>query len=171
MRDAPDAAAFKALALDTTNTALGLTCNAVVSISPSLAYHLFSANSDDPAKLGITLAHSMNTADRYLAQLGQAPGAIAATTPLAITPVLTPFYEACALLWLASQPAYSFGVPLEILHVGAPAAWAKRVGTANILSATPGSGPGLSASPQPRPPRTSRRYVASSATPSFGNGM
>jgi hypothetical protein len=70
MRDAPDAAAFKALEADTATTALGLTCNAVVSISPSLAYHLFSANSDNPAELGVTLARVMNTADRYLAQLG-----------------------------------------------------------------------------------------------------
>jgi hypothetical protein len=147
MRDAPDATSFKALAADTATTALGLTCNAVGSLSPSLAYHLFSANSDDPAKLGITLARAMNTADRYLAQLGQAPGSII-TGPLAITPVLTPFYQACALLWLASQPAFSFGIPLKILHVGAPVAWSKRVQAANILPATPGSGPGLSATTQ-----------------------
>jgi hypothetical protein len=147
MRDAPDAAAFTALQADTTDTALGLTCNAVVSISPSLAYHLFSANSDDPAELGVTLARAMNTADHYLAQLGQAPGSIA-TGPPAITPVSTPFYEACALLWLASQPDFSSGTPLEILHVGTPVAWAKRVGIAHILSATPSSGPGLSATTQ-----------------------
>jgi hypothetical protein len=93
---------------------------------PSLAYHLFSANSDDPAELGITLARAMNIADRYLAQLGQAPSSIA-TGPLTITPVLTPFYEACALLWLTSQPAFSFGIPLEILHAGSPVAWSKPV--------------------------------------------
>jgi hypothetical protein len=145
--DAPDAASFKALAADTATTALGLTCNAVVSLSPSLSYHLFSANSDDPTELGVTLARAMNTADRYLAQLGQAPGSIA-NGPLAITPVSTPFYEACALLWLASQPTFSFGIPLEILHVGAPVAWAKLVRAANILPVIPGLGPGLSATTQ-----------------------
>jgi hypothetical protein len=62
--------------------------------------------------------------------------------------VLTPFYEACALLWLASQPAFSFGILLEILHVCAPVTWAKCVGAANILSATSGSGPGLSTTTQ-----------------------
>jgi hypothetical protein len=36
MRNAPDAAAFKALLVDTDATALGLTCNAIISISPSL---------------------------------------------------------------------------------------------------------------------------------------
>jgi hypothetical protein len=121
MRDAPGAASFKALVADTATTLLGLTCNVVVSLLPSLVYHLFSENFNNPTKLGITLAHAMNTADRYLAQLGQAPRSIA-TGPLAITPVLTPFYEACALLWLASQPAFSFGILLEILHVGAPVA-------------------------------------------------
>jgi hypothetical protein len=145
--DAPDAASFKALAADTATTALGLTCNAVVSLSPSLSYHLFSANSDDPTELGVTLARAMNTADRYLAQLGQAPGSIA-NGPLAITPVSTPFYEACALLWLASQPTFSSGIPLEILHVGAPVAWAKLVRAANILPVIPGLGPGLSATTQ-----------------------
>jgi hypothetical protein len=147
MQDAPNTAAFIALEADTATTALGLTCNAVVSISPSLAYHLFSANSDNPAKLGVTLARVMNTADRYLAQLGQAPGSIA-TGPLAITPMSTPFYEACARLWLGSQPNVSFGILLEVLHLGTPVAWAKHVGTANILLATPGSGPGLSTTTQ-----------------------
>jgi hypothetical protein len=147
MRDAPDAAAFKALTPDTDAAALGLTCNAVVALSPSLAYHLFSENSDDPAVLGATLARAMNTADRYLAQLGQAPGAVA-TGPPTVTPVSTPFYEACALLWLASQPNFAATVPIEILHVGAPAAWAKRVSAATILSATPGSGPNLTAASQ-----------------------
>jgi hypothetical protein len=121
MRDAPDAAAFKALTADTDATALGLACNAVVALSPSLSYHLFSANSDDPAELGATLARAMNTADRYLDQLGQAPGAVV-TGPPTTTPVSTPFYEACALLWLASQPNFAASVPLEILHVGPPVA-------------------------------------------------
>jgi hypothetical protein len=45
-------------------------------------------------------------------------------------------------------PLPSFGIPLEILHVGAPVPWSKRVRAARILSATPGSGPGLSATTQ-----------------------
>jgi hypothetical protein len=97
MRDAPDAAAFRAIAADTDATALNLNTNAVVALSPSLAYHLFSANSDGPGELGATLARAMNTADRYLATLGQPPGAVA-TGPPAITPVSNPYYEACALL-------------------------------------------------------------------------
>jgi hypothetical protein len=147
MRDASDPAAFRALTADTDATALGLTTNAVVSLSPSLAYHLFSANSDDPGELGVTLARAMNTADRYLATLGQPPGAIA-TGPPAITPVSTPFYEACAMLWLACQPSFPAGVTLEILPVGLPLAWSKKVGAAHILSATASSGPGLAGTTQ-----------------------
>jgi hypothetical protein len=126
MRDVPDAAAFKALTTNTDVTALGLAYNAIVLLLPSLAYHLFSAKSDNPAELGATLAHAMNTADRYLAQLGQA----------------------CPLHWLASQPNFAATVPLGILHIGMPADWAKRVSTANILSATPGSGPSLAITSQ-----------------------
>jgi hypothetical protein len=147
MPDAPKAAAFKALVADTDATTLGLTCNAVVSLSPSLTYHLFSANSDNPAKLGVTLAHAMNTTNRYLDQLGQTPSAVA-TGPPTIMPVSTPFYEAWALLWLASQLNFAASVALKILHVGLPVAWSKRVGAANILSATPSSGPSLSAASQ-----------------------
>jgi hypothetical protein len=121
MGDAPNAASFTALAADTGVTALGLTCNAMVALAPGLLYHLFSANSDNPAELGTTLARAMNTTDRYLSQRGQAPGAITTGNPTA-TPVLTRFHEACALLWLASQPNFSFGVSIEILHVGAPGA-------------------------------------------------
>jgi hypothetical protein len=58
--------------------------------------------------------------------------------------VSTPFYEACALLWLASQPNFDHGVAIEILHVGSPVAWSNRLRAANILSTTPGPGPGLS---------------------------
>jgi hypothetical protein len=86
LRDAPDAAAFQALAADDDATALGLSCNAIMSLSPSLAYHLFGANSDSPAELGVILARAMNTADRYLSQLGQAPGTIG-TGPPPLTPV------------------------------------------------------------------------------------
>jgi hypothetical protein len=49
--DVPDTAAFTALPVDTDVTAVGLTCNAIVSLAPGLAYHLFGANSDDPAEL------------------------------------------------------------------------------------------------------------------------
>jgi hypothetical protein len=87
MCDALDAEVFKVLLSDTNATALGLsTCNAVVSHSPSLAYHIFSANSNDPAKLGVTLAFAMNTAHHSLNQLGQAPGAVV-TGPPTIMPV------------------------------------------------------------------------------------
>jgi hypothetical protein len=144
LRDAPDAAAFTALAANTDVTALGLTCNAMVALTPGLAYHLFSANSDDPAKLGTTLARAMSTADHYLSQRGQAPGAIATGNP-SVTPVSTPFYEACALLWLASQPNFGHGVAIKILHVSAPVAWSKRLGATRILSAIPGPGPGRGA--------------------------
>jgi hypothetical protein len=147
LRDAPDAAAFTALVADTEDDALGLSCNAMVSLSPSLAYHLFSANSDSPAELGVTLARAMNTADRYLAQRGQAPGTIA-TGPPAVTPVSTPYYEACALLWLASQPNFTATTAIEIFHVGPPVAWSQRVGATNILSPIPGSGPGLGTTDQ-----------------------
>jgi hypothetical protein len=68
MCDAPDVAAFKALVADTDASALGLNCNVVVSLSPSLVYHLFSANkddpfsaNDDPAELGTTIVWTMNT--------------------------------------------------------------------------------------------------------------
>jgi hypothetical protein len=142
LRDAPKAAALTALAADTDVTALGLTCNAMVALTPGLAYHLFSANSDDPTKLGTTLARAMNTADHYLSQQGQAPGAIATGNP-SVTPVSTPFYEACALLWLASQPNFGHGVAIKILLAGAPVAWSKRLGAAHILSAIPGPGPEL----------------------------
>jgi hypothetical protein len=53
-------------------------------------------------------------------------------------------YEACALLWLASQPNFGHGLAIEILHIGAPFAWSKRLGPSHILSATPGPGPRLS---------------------------
>jgi hypothetical protein len=82
LHDAPDAAAFTALQADIDVTAAGLSCNAIVSLAPGLAYHLFGANSDDPAKLGTTLACAMNMADQYLSQRGQAPGAIAPGNPL-----------------------------------------------------------------------------------------
>jgi hypothetical protein len=115
---------FKALIADTNAMAIGLDCNnTIVSLSLSLAYHLISANSDDPAKLGATLACAMNTADRYLTQLGQAPGMIATGQPT-VTPVSTPFYKACALLWLASQQTFAAGISVKILHVGPPVAWA-----------------------------------------------
>jgi hypothetical protein len=90
-------ASFKALVADTDTAVLGLTCNIMVSLSPHLAYHLFSTNSDNPSELGTTLACVMNSGDCYFSQLAQAPGTVA-TGPPAITPVLTPFYEACALL-------------------------------------------------------------------------
>jgi hypothetical protein len=147
LRDAPDAAAFRSLPADTAADALGLTTNAVVALSPSLAYHLFGANSDDPGELGTTLARAMNTADHYLATLGQPPGAIA-TGPPAVTPVSTPFYEACALLWLACQPNFQGSVTVEILPVGLPLAWSKTVGAAHIMAATPSSGPGLAGTTQ-----------------------
>jgi hypothetical protein len=67
MHYAPNAESIK------TATVLGLTCNAVVSILPSPVYHFFL--------LSITLACSMNTVDRYLAQLGQALGSVA-TAPV-----------------------------------------------------------------------------------------
>jgi hypothetical protein len=93
---------FTALAADTDITAFGLNCNAMVALAPGLAYHLFSTNLSKPAKLGIILAHAMNTADQqYLSQRGQAPGATTTSNPT-ITPVSTPFYKACAPL--ASQP-------------------------------------------------------------------
>ncbi len=66
----------------------------MVSVLPGLAYHLFSANSDDPAKLGITLARAMNTVDCYLPRLGQAPGSIATYSP-AISLLATPCSEPC----------------------------------------------------------------------------
>jgi hypothetical protein len=44
VRNAPDAAAFKALIADTDETATGLKCNVIVLLLPSLAYHLFSPN-------------------------------------------------------------------------------------------------------------------------------
>jgi hypothetical protein len=59
----------------------------------------------------------------------------------------TPFYEACALLWLASQPKFSYDLPLKIFHIGVPVACAKGVGTANILLTTC-SGRGLSGATQ-----------------------
>jgi hypothetical protein len=91
-------ASFKALIANTDTTVLGLTC----------------ANSDNPGELGTTLACAMNTADHYLSQLTQTPSAVA-TGPPAITPVLTPFYEARAILWLlTSQPNFRFGVTLKI---------------------------------------------------------
>jgi hypothetical protein len=90
MRDAPDAASFTALTADIEVDALGLTCNALVALAPGLAYHLFSANSDNPAELGVTLARAMHTADQYLSQRGQAPGTITSRNPT-VTPVLTPF--------------------------------------------------------------------------------
>jgi hypothetical protein len=43
LRDAPDAAAFTALPAATNLTAVGLTCNAIVSLAPGLAYHPFGA--------------------------------------------------------------------------------------------------------------------------------
>jgi hypothetical protein len=118
-----------------------------MALSPRLAYHLFSANSDNPAKLDATLAHAVNTADRYLTQLGQAPGAVA-TCPPTIPPVSTPFYEACTLLWLASQLNFASTVPIKSLHVDTLADWAKQVSLANILSTTPGAGPGLAIASQ-----------------------
>jgi hypothetical protein len=63
-------------------------------------------------------------------------------------PVSTPFYEACALLWLASKPKFTTSIPIKILYVGPPMAWSKQVGAANILSATPGLGPSLSTASQ-----------------------
>jgi hypothetical protein len=154
MRDA--SAIFTALVADTDVTALGLTCNAMLPpLAPGLAYHLFSANSNDPAKLGITLARAMTTADQYLSQRGQAPGAITTGNPT-VMPVSTPFYEACTLLWLASQPNFGFGVSIEILHIGALVAWSKGVAAAHIPSATLGPGPGLS-----------ERSQASSTAPSW----
>jgi hypothetical protein len=141
--NAPDATAFKALPANTDVTAVGLACNAIVSLASGLPYHLFGANSDDPAELGTTLARAMNAADQFLSQRGQAPGAIASGNP-SVTPISTPFYEACALLWLASQPNFGHGMAIEILHVGAPVAWSKRLGASHILSATPGPGPQLS---------------------------
>jgi hypothetical protein len=147
LRDAPDAAAFTAPAADTNVTALGLTCNAMVALAPGLAYHLFSTNSDDPTKLGTTLARAMNTADHYLSQRGQAPGTIATGNP-SVTPVSTPFYKACVLLWLASQPNFGDGVLIKILDVGAPLAWSKHLGATHILSVIRGPGPRLSERPQ-----------------------
>jgi hypothetical protein len=91
IHDALDAVAFKALIADTDATTLGLHCNAVVSLSPILVYHLFSAaNTDDATELGAPLALAMNMADHYLAQLGQAPGAVSTGQPT-IMPVLMPF--------------------------------------------------------------------------------
>jgi hypothetical protein len=88
LRNAPDATAFNALPANTNVTAVGLACNAIVSLAPGLTYHLFGANSDDPTELGTTLARAMNTVDQYLSQRDQAPGAIAPSNPL-VTPVLT----------------------------------------------------------------------------------
>jgi hypothetical protein len=65
-------ASFKALGVHQANTVLGITCNAAISISPSLAYHFFSTNSDGPAKCSITLACVVSTANHYHAQLDQA---------------------------------------------------------------------------------------------------
>jgi hypothetical protein len=144
--------------VDTATTALGLARNAVVSVLPGLAYHLFSANSDGPAKLGITLARAMNTVDCYLAQLGQAPGSIA-TDSLAITPVSTPFYEACALLCLALASRLRSSM---LAHPSrGPNACALPGSSLRLPAPDPDS------PPQPKPLRTSRRYVASFVAPSL----
>lgn len=147
MRDAPTPAAFKALRAATEATDLPLNCNAVVSLSPSLAYHLFAENSDDPATLGVALARAMNTGDTYLTQQGQAPGTIATGHPT-VTPVSTPFFEACALLWLACQPNFSATTSTKILHVGPPVQWAQSIQDAHIMAATTSAGTGLPATIQ-----------------------
>ena len=46
LRDTINSTAFKSLPPDTSPTALKLSCNAVVAISPDVAYHLFQANRD-----------------------------------------------------------------------------------------------------------------------------
>jgi hypothetical protein len=87
----------------------------------------------------------MNTANRYLAMLGQPPDAVA-TGPPAITPVSTPFYEACTLLWLACQANFQASIVMEILHVDLPLVWSKKVGAAHIMATNPSLGPGLASS-------------------------
>jgi hypothetical protein len=116
----------------------------VVSISPGIAYHLFQANSDDPATIGTTLVvRALNLAGIYLHQQGKAPGTLG-TGPPTLTPTSDAFFEACALLWVASQPSnYTHTVPVEILAVGPPASWATTIRDSHILPATPGPGPGL----------------------------
>jgi hypothetical protein len=106
MRDAPNAAAFKALA-----------SNAIVWLLPSLAYHLLSADSNGPAKLGTTLASNMNTANRH------------------DRPLCTPIYGACALFWLASQPNFAASVLLQPLSSRRALTWSKIVRVRNIQAA------------------------------------
>jgi hypothetical protein len=65
LRDAPNDTAFRAFQADSSAAAMTLSCNAVVAISPKIAYYLFQANSDDPATLGIALAWALNLADIY----------------------------------------------------------------------------------------------------------
>lgn len=147
LRDAPDAAAFQALQADTSAAAMTLSCNAVVALSPGIAYHLFQANSDDPATLGVALARALNLADIYYDQMGKAPGAVGTGHPV-LTPTSDAFFEACSLLWLASQTAFTDTVALEILSVGPPILWAHSVRDAHIVSTMPGPGPSLSTSSQ-----------------------
>jgi hypothetical protein len=124
-----------------------LSCNAVVAISPGIAYHLFQANSDDPATLGVALARALNLANTYYDQMGKAPGVLGTGHPT-LTPSSDAFFEACSLLWLACQPDFSDTVPLDILSVGPPVAWSRRVRDSHILSAVPGPGPSLSTASQ-----------------------
>jgi hypothetical protein len=124
-----------------------LSCNAVVALSPGIAYHLFQANSDDPATLGVAMARALNLADTYYDQIGKAPGAVGNGHPV-LTPSSDAFFEACSLLWLASQSAFTDTVALEILSVGPPINWGRSVRDAHLLSATPGPGPSLSTSSQ-----------------------
>jgi hypothetical protein len=144
LRDAPDAAAFCAQSVDTDASTAKLSCKAVLSLPPSLAYHLFGSSLDDPAKLGVILARAINTADTYFTTKGLPPaGAPALQGPPTLTPVATAYYEACAFLWLASQPSFTTTVALEILPVGPPATWAQGIRDKCILPTIPSPGPGL----------------------------
>ncbi len=58
--------------------------------------------------------------------MGTAPGAVGTGHPV-LTPTSDAFFEACSLLWLASQTAFTDTVALEILSVGPPILWAHSV--------------------------------------------
>ena len=144
LRDAATASAYRGKIADDGEEAPRLNSKYILVIPPVLAWSLVTADTDDPAKLGLIAARVIHEGDRWLATDA---GNGAHPDHVDQGPTSDALFNVLAFLWRAAQDEYeTFPNPITIepLPVGPSGSWARSVRDRHITpeeAPTPGGIP------------------------------